>query len=490
MGKQSFFFKNYLSHSLLILFTFLLAGSVFSHQLGIYARTEKQSQLKTTALSVARQTSVATTDPNNALVRELYEVYINQIAANDQSSILVTDVDGRMVYYAAAEGHGPVRKESVSGDSTRALRESGVYSAVGTLGGMLSEPCYIVGAPCRDSSGALSGFVFAASPTDDVTDLMRKVTRSFILILLVALAGDLIISYFISARMTRPLKIMAMASREYAAGNFDIRVPEDNRCMEINELAVSFNNMARDLAQLDELTRGFIGNVSHEFKTPMTTIGGFVDGMLDGTIPPDQRDKYLRIISEEVQRLSRMVMRMLDAAKIQSGELILNTAPFDFTEMSSQIVLSFEQKINAKKLDVDIDFDDRLIVNGDRDHIFRAVYNLVDNAVKFIDMGGKLTIRAHEEHGLCAFSIKNTGAGISPEDIPHVFDRFYKTDRSRNLDRTGAGLGLYIVKNIINLHGGDISVRSDGGETEFSLTLPLMDKKAVANFMNSSQSGQ
>lgn len=160
-------------------------------------------------------------------------------------------------------------------------------------------------------------------------------------------------------------------------------------------------------------------------------------------------------------------MRMLDAAKIQSGELILNTAPFDFTEMSSQIVLSFEQKINAKKLDVDIDFDDRLIVNGDRDHVFRAVYNLVDNAVKFIDTGGRLTIRAHEEHGLVAFSIKNTGAGISPEDIPHVFDRFYKTDRSRNLDRTGAGLGLYIVKNIINLHGGDISVRSDGGKPNF-----------------------
>ena len=222
----------------------------------------------------------------------------------------------------------------------------------------------------------------------------------------------------------------------------------------------------------------------------MTTIGGFVDGMLDGTIPPDQQQKYLRIISEEVRRLSRMVMRMLDAAKIQSGELILNTAPFDFTEMSSQIVLSFEQKINAKKLDVDIAFEDGLIVNGDRDHIFRAVYNLVDNAVKFIDNGGKLTLRAEAEGTFCAFSIKNTGAGISAEDIPHVFDRFYKTDRSRNLDRTGAGLGLYIVKNIINLHGGDISVRSDGGETEFSLTLPLADKKAVENFMNSSQSRQ
>ena len=336
----------------------------------------------------------------------------------------------------------------------------------------------------------MTAFVFVTTSAEAVTGMMDSVSRIFVLVMLVALAGTLIVSYFISARMTAPLKIMALAAREYAAGNFDIRVPEDNHCTEIDELATSFNNMARDLAQLDELTRGFIGNVSHEFKTPMTTIGGFVDGMLDGTIPQDQQQKYLRIISEEVGRLSRMVVRMLDAAKIQSGELILNTAPFDFTEMSSQIILSFEQKINAKKLEVDIDFEDGLIVNGDRDHVFRAVYNLVDNAVKFVNPGGRLTLRAHAEGKLCAFSIQNTGAGIAPEDIPHVFDRFYKTDRSRNLDRTGAGLGLYIVKNIINLHGGDISVRSDGGETEFSLTLPLADKKALEGFMNSSQSRQ
>lgn len=477
MGKHSFFFKNYLSHSLLILFTFLVAGSVFSHQLGVYARSEKQSQLKATATAVASQTSVVATEPTNELVRELYEVYISQTAHGDQVSILVVYPDGKLAFSASPEGHAKIRSDRITGDTVKRLLSSGSYSAMGTLNGVLPESSYVVGAPCFDENGNPAAMVFVSSPTDDLMGVMRNVSKMFVIILLIALIGDLIISYFISARMTQPLKIMAMASREYAAGNFDIRVPEDDRCTEINELAVSFNNMARDLAQLDELTRGFIGNVSHEFKTPMTSIGGFVDGMLDGTIPPEQHGKYLRIISEEVGRLSRMVVRMLDAAKIQSGELILNTAPFDFTEMSSQIILSFEQKILAKNLDVDIDFDDRLIVNGDRDHVFRAVYNLVDNAVKFIDNGGKLTLRAHAEHGLCAFSIKNTGAGISPEDISHVFDRFYKTDRSRSQDRTGAGLGLYIVKNIINLHGGDISVRSDGGETEFSLTLPLMDKK-------------
>ena len=168
-----------------------------------------------------------------------------------------------------------------------------------------------------------------------------------------------------------------------------------------------------------------------------------------------------------------MVNRMLDAAKIQSGELLLSPAPFDFSGMTSQIILSFEQKIEKKKLEVECELDDRLIVMGDRDHLYRAVYNLVDNAVKFIDEGGRLTLRAHPEGDFCAFSISNTGTGISAEDLPHVFDRFYKADRSRSMDKTGAGLGLYIVKNIINLHGGEISVRSDGGETEFEFTLPL-----------------
>ena len=244
---------------------------------------------------------------------------------------------------------------------------------------------------------------------------------------------------------------------------------------------VSFNNMARDLDQLEELTRGFISNVSHEFKTPMTTIGGFVDGMIDGTIPLDQRDKYLKIIAEETKRLSRMVNRMLDAAKIQSGELILSPAPFDFTEMTAQILLSFEQKIEKKKLDVQCDLEERLTVMGDRDHLYRVVYNLTDNAVKFIEDGGTLRLKVHQEGQLCVFAISNTGIGISAEDLPHVFDRFYKTDRSRSMDKTGAGLGLYIVKNIINLHGGEISVRSGGGETEFEFTLPLAPEQNRQN---------
>ncbi len=171
---------------------------------------------------------------------------------------------------------------------------------------------------------------------------------------------------------------------------------------------------------------------------------------------------------------------MLDAAKIQAGELIITPAPFDLTEMAARVLISFEKQINDKQIEMDVDLQDSLIVNGDSDHIYRVIYNLVDNAVKFVNEGGTLTIRAEAEGAMSLFSIRNTGSEIPAEDLPHVFDRFYKVDRSRSRDRTGAGLGLYIVKSIVNLHGGDISVRSSGGETEFAFSIPLAPKTGGA----------
>lgn len=221
-----------------------------------------------------------------------------------------------------------------------------------------------------------------------------------------------------------------------------MRVSENNNCDEIDELAVSFNNMATSLQQQEELSRGFVANVSHELKTPMTSIRGFVDGMLDGTIPPEKHTQYLKIISEEVGRLSRLVIRMLDAAKIQAGELIITPAPFDLIEMVARVLISFENQINDKHLDMDVEMADSLIVYGDGDHIYRVIYNLVDNAVKFVNDGGKLTIRAEQEGTMSRFLIRNTGSEIPAEDLPHVFERFYKVDRSRSRDKTGRRSGI------------------------------------------------
>ncbi|MCB6366175.1 HAMP domain-containing histidine kinase [Intestinibacillus massiliensis] len=476
MAKRTFFVKNFSAYASIILIAFILAGVAFSYQIGKYSLQEKQTQIKQTAINVSEQTRYALAN-YSAGMDKVYQLFLLRIAKDEDVTILVTDLYGDVQIRADSQGLVAGEGTAIPAYAVQQVKKTGYFSGVGRLDSLLAEESYIVGARCLDSAGDLQALVFVSASNDTVTGMLNHVMRTFFIIVAISMAVVLLMAYVTSSRMTRPLKTMANAAKEFARGDFSVRVPEDNRCDEIDELAVSFNNMASDLEQLEELTRGFIGNVSHEFKTPMTTIGGFVDGMLDGTIPEEQRDKYLHVISEEVHRLSRMVMRMLDAAKIQSGELLLVPAPFDFSEMASQIILSFEQKLDGKHVNVDVEFDDQLIVMGDRDHVFRAVYNLVDNAVKFIDAGGSLTLRARREGAMCAFSIKNTGGGIPAEDIPHIFDRFYKADPSRSRDRTGAGLGLYIVKNIINLHGGDISVRSDGGETEFAFTLPLAQHK-------------
>lgn len=479
MAKRTFFVKNFMAYASIILIAFVLAGIAFTYQVRRYSLSEKQAQIKQTAINVAEQTRYALENYSTGMDK-IYQLFLLRIANDEGVTILITDLYGEVQVRADNSGLITSTGITVPSDAVQQVKKTGYYSAVGWLGGLFESESYTVGARCLDTAGDLQALVFVSASNDALTGMLSHIMRTFFVIVSISIVVVLIMAYVTSSRMTHPLKTMANAAKEFAHGDFSVRVPEDNRCDEIDELAVSFNNMARDLEQLEELTRGFIGNVSHEFKTPMTTIAGFVDGILDGTIPEDQRDKYLRVISEEVHRLSRMVVRMLDAAKIQSGELLLVTAPFDFSEMASQIILSFEQKLDAKQVDVNVDFDDQLIVQGDRDHVFRAVYNLVDNAVKFIDHGGSLALQAGRDGSMCTFSIKNTGGGIPTEDIPHIFDRFYKADPSRSRDRTGAGLGLYIVKNIINLHGGDISVRSDGGETEFSFTLPLAQGKKTS----------
>ncbi|MBO7422446.1 MAG: HAMP domain-containing histidine kinase, partial [Oscillospiraceae bacterium] len=217
---------------------------------------------------------------------------------------------------------------------------------------------------------------------------------------------------------------------------------------------------------------------SHELRTPMTTISGFADGILDGTIPKEEEDKYLRSIRDETRRLTRLVRSMLDATRMKSmASDPKRRTTFDLTELVLQTLLSFETRATEKNLDVDPQFpDNRLMVRADKDGITQVIYNLLDNAVKFAKPGSCITVRLYIEDKKAFVSVKDEGETIPPDDLPYIFDRFHKSDRSRSLDKDGVGLGLYLVKTILNSHDEDIAVKSEDGVTEFVFTLPLAEQ--------------
>jgi signal transduction histidine kinase len=270
---------------------------------------------------------------------------------------------------------------------------------------------------------------------------------------------------------------MSRAARSFAQGKFDVRVPVTGRD-EVAELTIAFNNMAQSMQNLETMRSSFVANVSHELRTPMTTIGGFIDSILDGAIPPDKHEYYLTVISGEVKRLSRLVTSLLDISRIQAGERKFNKTPFDVCEMGRRILISFEQKIDEKHLDVEFDCEqDKLYVYADHDSIYQIFYNICDNAVKFSKEEGVLRVRIHRNaEGKVCVSVYNEGAGIAAADLPLVFERFYKSDKSRGLDKSGVGLGLFIAKAIMDAHGEPIWVESEEGKyCEFKFILPAAE---------------
>lgn len=486
---RNLFVKTYAAFAVLILVSFTFAGSVFLAQIGRSSVVQKKAQLETTVNNVQ---SLVERDPTLYQDKEKAEnltLYLQQMAENSSCQILIADTKGN-IKVRADEDRGTVAKDDTSSDQTMGtlsddltnrLNSKDEFFDLGNLNGLFSENYYIAGRRCTDSDGKTVALVIAAASSTDTMGLMSNVMHSYVIIIFITLVLTLILSWFLTSFLTRPLKGMVQAVKQFTRGDFDVRVAEENNCDEIDELAESFNTMISTMRQQEELSRNFVANVSHELKTPMTSISGFADGMLDGTIPPEKHQQYLEIISQESHRLSRMVLRMLETARIESGEMVITPVPFDLSETAIQVLLSFEKQLEAKKIDVDVELKDFLTATGDRDLIYRVVYNLIDNAVKFVNEEGKLTIRSDVQGKMAYFSIRNTGSSIPEEDLPHVFDRFYKVDRSRSMDRTGAGLGLYFVKSIVILHGGDISVRSNNNETEFSFTIPAVLKQPTNN---------
>lgn len=400
---------------------------------------------------------------------------------DDKMAVWVADAEGNIFYTVAANDESNPTEDTrrFPEELLTTLRQGDDY--LDTWAPNESSPKLLVRAlGIYNRSGELCGMIAVCSSNVRWGSMLEDVSNTVIVSALLVLLASLIAAYFITERTVYPLRRMRKAARDFAAGKFDERISVHGKD-EVAELAVAFNQMAESLDSLETMRNSFIASVSHDLRTPMTTIAGFIDGIRDGVIPEDQQDHYLEIVSMEVHRLSRLVTSLLDLSRIQAGDRKFVMKHFDICEMARLILISLEKKIDEKHLEVEfLCEDDRMTVNADRDAIYQVLYNICQNAIKFSREGGRLRISiSNTKDRHVQVAVFNEGEGISKEELPLVFERFYKTDKSRNLDKTGVGLGLFISKTIITAHGEKIWAESEQGKNctfLFTLQRPLFDR--------------
>ncbi|MBQ2256770.1 MAG: HAMP domain-containing histidine kinase [Clostridia bacterium] len=477
---KSLFFKYITAFMLIIVVSFMLLIVIIGNIINGYSE-----QVKTDLITNSAAAAYAYVDENYQKDIPFSQfVAQNSQRTSDILQALTVNADGITILLADADGtllmsRGVEQSLFEVGQALPLAEMNEVLAGqtvhgTDTFAGELEQP-HVVHAYPLLHDGGVYGVLLVCADSSDWMDLRDSTVQVIMAASLWVMLAALIAFYFITERIITPLKEMSRAAKSFAAGRFDVRVPVHGND-EVAELATAMNNMAQSLEALDKMRTSFMANVSHDLRTPMTTISGFIDSILEGAIPAEQQSYYLGIVSEEVKRLSRLVTQLLDLSRIQAGDRKFVSAPFDVCEVSRLILISFEQKIDEKRLEVEFACDDEhLYVLADRDAMYQIVYNLVDNAVKFSREGGVLRIcleRVRKGQKI-RVRVYNQGQGIAKEDLPYVFERFYKSDKSRGLDKKGVGLGLYIAKTIIEAHHETISVDSVAGEwCEFTFTLP------------------
>ena len=394
------------------------------------------------------------------------------IGESAEAYLFFTDNDGSILIASNPEMlHGDTVDEAVL---TKADSVDKNYHLFSTLDGVLAEKSYISVSEMRSERGGHSGYLFLCSSGEQLAEFKQQFWSNFLLSACVMLLCASVLTKLLMRRLTDPLQKVTDAAQRFGGGDLSVRVEGVEGEGEVADLARTFNRMAENIQSNDNSRGQFMGNIAHELRTPMTTIKGFVDGILDGTIPPDLQNHYLQLVSEETGRLARLIQNMLDLSKLESGEYQVNARMFNIWETVTGVALSAEQRINDGMIEIEgLTMDEKVLVYADPDLIHQVVYNLLDNAIKFTPAGCTIRFSVERLGPEVEIAIWNSGQGISPEALPYVFQRFYKEDRSRGLHARGAGLGLNICKVLVNLSGGQIRVESQQGEwCRFVFTLP------------------
>ena len=460
----------------MVLLTLLLLGASFFSLSYNYARGQKSEEIMAKA-RVMSQLSINYLENGRYMdIEDLrsdpdFQQLATFAAIVSDVHFMICDTEGHVLLTTdqTLEGKVITMPESMS----REILEKGASARRDSLGGLYESRRFVVGVPAvNPETQEVVGEVYGVSTTSSLDSMWQGFIGLFFMTAFVVLMISFMASSITTMRQVQPIREMVQATRRYAEGDFDIRMNDYGRDDEIGELAASFNAMAESLQQTERQRREFIANISHELKTPMTTIAGYTDGILDGTIPPEREKQYLQIISDESRRLSRMVRRMLDVSQLQAIDPLKSGSHFDICESMRRVLISMEKKITDRDLDVDADIpEEPILVLGDNDMITQVIYNLLENATKFARSGSTLYLGVTTIDGKARVTVRNLGDTIPAEELPLLFERFHKSDKSRSEDKDGVGLGLYIVKTILEQHKEKINVTSENGVTTFSFSL-------------------
>lgn len=401
------------------------------------------------------------------------KVFIERIndAAQD-SSVWLLDRNGLQLNITGLDENTP----NLTDDDMRAYMQTVLQSAepvvfhAGFDSYFGKNPVITVAMPLS-LRGEAVGAVFVHKKLELINTGFLPLFHELWLAAMIASALGLVLTAYTAVRITRPLTELANAAKRLAQGDMSVkvRVYADD---EIGEVSRAFNSMVDALQTMEEQRKGFVANVSHELRSPITSIAGYLQGMLDGTIPREEHQKYMQVVYDETQRLTRLIRDLLDLSRIESGNVPMNPVDFNINELMRRVLIKYEGRLDEKNMEVEAEFaDEPCMVHADMDRIEQVVSNLVDNAIKFCGQYGKLTLETRWVGDLCTVTVADDGAGIDEKDLPHVFDRFYTVDKAHTAGK-GTGLGLSIVKQILLQHGHDITVESVKGEgTRFAFQL-------------------
>lgn len=465
--RKTLYLKFLLAYFIFGLFGFLTVATFVSNMTFDHLEKEKASALYKEATIIA--STYAADLYNNEASLDTVKSHIDALDAYIGANIWIINPSGRMILNSREDFH--LDKEIIIENFDPTLT-AGSYYSIDQFSSYFEEPVMSVFAPIT-SDYKVKGYVvihYSLSQLQKECDGILNI--SYILLIMLFLLS-LIILIFFSEMVYVPLRKITEATEQYASGNMHYELSVDSED-EMGYLAATLSYMAGEIARSEDDQKKFIANVSHDFRSPLTSIRGYLEAMLDGTIPPELHEKYLAIVLNETERLTKLTNSLLTLNNLNMKGMMLNCTDFDINHIIRNVAATFEGTCKSKSIIIDLVLTgESMFVYADVDKIQQVLYNLTDNAIKFSHHNSIIKLETTEKHNKVFISVKDSGIGIPKEELKLIWDRFYKSDSSRGKDKKGTGLGLSITKEIIQAHKEHINVISTLGEgTEFIFSLP------------------